>query len=328
MTDSMVTNDENPGRDLAELLRRWWESSARDGREKPTQQSLAKRLGIDQTTLSRYLNPAHASNAPCRIVERLHAALGAPAHELVRARALAEAAAGSASSRRRPRAVNPPAPAASRTEPEPGGPVTPPPSGPGTGTGRWGRSRVAWTVTAASALVLLLVAGRTAWWPEPTAGRSDAGAVPVVSDRPPQGTDWPLAREGNVLWKARTVQLLLRAHGYDVKVDADYGPATAEAVTRFQAAHALTADGKVGKDTWPLLITTVDSRTREPEAVMAVQYLLHRAGVETDSTGTYTPSTMRSLKEFQASRNLPVTGVGDESTWRALLNAQGPDLHR
>ncbi|WP_405691693.1 peptidoglycan-binding domain-containing protein [Streptomyces sp. NBC_00057] len=45
-------------------------------------------------------------------------------------------------------------------------------------------------------------------------------------------------------------------------------------------------------------------------------------------TGAYTPSTMRSLKEFQASRNLPVTGIGDEDTWRALLNAQGPDQHK
>ncbi|MER6500544.1 peptidoglycan-binding protein [Streptomyces sp. NPDC001455] len=340
MTDSTVTNDdEHPGRDLAELLRSWWESSTRDGREKPTQQSLAKRLGIDQTTLSRYLNPAHSSNAPCRIVEQLHTALGAPADELVRARALANAAAGSASPRRRPGAGNRSAPATTATggdapvagseaEPTSDGPGTAPAPGRGSGTGRWDRSRVAWTVAAASALLLLLAAGWTAWWPGPTAGSGDAKAVAEVSDQPSEGTDWPLARKGNVLWKARTVQLLLRAHGYDVKVDADYGPATAEAVKRFQTAHALTADGKVGKDTWPLLITTVDSRAREPEAVMAVQYLLHRAGVATDSTGTYTPSTMRSLKEFQASRNLPVTGVGDEVTWRALLNAQGPDLHK
>ncbi|WP_335932933.1 peptidoglycan-binding protein [Streptomyces sp. PTD5-9] len=342
MTDSTVTNDdEHPGRDLAELLRSWWEASARDGREKPTQRSLAKRLGIDQTTLSRYLNPAHASNAPCRIVEQLHTALGAPAHELVRARALAEAAAGSASPRRRPRPGGRPAPSAAAedggtpaavrdAEPAPGfgGPDAGPAPGHGAGTGRPGRSRVAWTVAAASALLLLLVAGWSAWWPGPAAGRGGAEAVAEVSDQPSEGTGWPLARKGNVLWKARTVQLLLRAHGYDVKVDADYGPATAEAVRKFQTAHALTADGKVGKDTWPLLITTVDSRTREPEAVMAVQYLLHRAGVATDSTGAYTPSTMRSLKEFQASRNLPVTGVGDEATWRALLNAQGPDQHK
>lgn len=165
------------------------------------------------------------------------------------------------------------------------------------------------------------------WWLAPTAWQSDAKATANVSDRPSQGTDWPLARKGDVLWKARTVQLLLRANGFDVKVDADYGPATAEAVKQFQSAHGLTPDGKVGKDTWPLLVITVDSRTTKPDAVTAVQYLLHHAGVPTDSTGTYTLSTMRSLKEFQESRNLPATGTGDEGTWRALLNAQGPDQH-
>jgi hypothetical protein len=319
MTDNTVAGrDEHPGRALAELLRNWWESSARDGREKPTQQSLAKRLGVDQTTLSRYLNPAHASNAPRRIVEQLHSALRAPADELVRACALADAAAGAAPSRKHPAATAAAGPASV-------------PAGPADGRGAtalwWGRSPVTYP-TLAVASILLLVLGGFVWWLVPTAGQSDAKATAHVSDRPSEGTDWPLARKGDVLWKARTVQLLLRANGFDVKVDADYGPATAEAVKKFQAAHGLTPDGKVGKDTWPLLIVTVDSRTTKPDAITAVQYLLHHAGVPTDSTGTYTLSTMRSLKEFQASRNLPATGTGDEGTWRALLNAQGPDQHK
>ncbi|MFG3530205.1 peptidoglycan-binding protein [Streptomyces sp. NPDC047917] len=320
MTDNTVAGrDEQPGRVLAELLRNWWESSARDGREKPTQQSLAKRLGVDQTTLSRYLNPAHASNAPRRIVEQLHSALRAPADDLVRACGLADAAAGAAPSRRRPAAT---ATAAPGTASVPAGPA-----GPRGAATRWrDRSPVAYPTLAVASL-LLLVLGAFVWWLAPTAGQSDAKTTAHVSDRPSQGTDWPLARMGDVLWKARTVQLLLRANGFDVKVDADYGPATARAVKQFQSAHGLTPDGKVGKDTWPLLIVTVDSRATEPDAVTAVQYLLHHAGVPTDSTGTYTPSTMRSLKEFQESRNLPATGTGDEDTWRALLNAQGPDLH-
>ncbi|MEL5953634.1 peptidoglycan-binding protein [Streptomyces sp. CLV115] len=318
MTDNTVAGrDEQPGRVLAELLRHWWESSARDGREKPTQQSLAKRLGVDQTTLSRYLNPAHASNAPRRIVEQLHSALRAPADDLVRACLLADAAAGAAPSRRRPAAT-----AAPGTASVPAGPADPR----GTATRRRDRSPVAYPTLAVASL-LLLVLGGFVWWLAPTAGQSDAKATAHVSDRPSEGTDWPLARMGNVLWKARTVQLLLRANGFDVKVDADYGPATARAVKQFQSAHGLTPDGKVGKDTWPLLIITVDSRATEPDAVTAVQYLLHHAGVPTDSTGTYTPSTMRSLKEFQESRNLPATGTADEDTWRALLNAQGPDQH-
>ncbi|MGW2178204.1 peptidoglycan-binding protein [Streptomyces sp. NPDC001732] len=355
MTDNTVAgHGPHPGRALAELLRNWWESAARDGREKPTQQSLAKRLGIDQTTLSRYLNPSHSSNAPRRIVEQLHTVLRAPADDLVRACALADAAAGAAPGRRRPAVAQPAGPSAG-TGPEktaaptgPGSPVegTAVPAGAGAETvvtevpgpvepadgrtpaaRRWDRFPVAFPTLAVSAM-LLLVFGGLAWWAAPVPGRNDAKTTAEVTDRPSEGTKWPLARKGNVLWKARTVQLLLRANGHDVKVDADYGPATAEAVKKFQSAHGLTPDGKVGKDTWPLLIMTVDSRTTKPEAVTAVQYLLHHAGVPTDSTGTYTPSTMRSLKEFQASRNLPVTGVGDEDTWRALLNAQGPDQHK
>ncbi|MFD7619971.1 peptidoglycan-binding protein [Streptomyces sp. NPDC059802] len=316
MTDNTVAGrEEQPGRALAGLLRNWWESSARDGREKPTQQSLAKRLGVDQTTLSRYLNPAHASNAPRRIVEQLHAVLRAPDDELVRACALADTAAG-----RRPAAT---APAAPGPAPAPAGPA----DGRGAAPRWWDRSPVKFPALAVASL-LLLALGCIAWWVVPTTGQSDAKATANVSDRPSEGTEWPLARKGNVLWKARTVQLLLRANGFDVKVDADYGPATAEAVKKFQSAHGLTPDGKVGKDTWPLLIITVDSRTPKPDAVTAVQYLLHHAGVPTDSTGRYTLATMRSLKEFQESRNLPVTGIGDEGTWRALLNAQGPDQHK
>ncbi|MFD8822158.1 peptidoglycan-binding protein [Streptomyces sp. NPDC059605] len=364
MTDNTVAgHGPHPGRALAELLRNWWESSARDGREKPTQQSLAKRLGIDQTTLSRYLNPSHSSNAPRRVVEQLHTVLRAPADDLVRACALAAAAAGAAPGRRRTAVAQPPGRSAgsgaartagsaaagakeAATSAGSGaggttGPVTagtgtavaevPAPVGsagdPGPEVRRWDRFPVAFPTLAVSAL-LLLVFGGLAWWAVPAPGRDDARTTAEVTDRPSEGTAWPLARKGNVLWKARTVQLLLRAHGHDVKVDADYGPATAEAVKKFQSAHGLTPDGKVGKDTWPLLIVAIDSGTKEPEAVTAVQYLLHHAGVPTDSTGTYTPSTMRSLKEFQSSRNLPVTGVGDEDTWRALLNAQGPDQHK
>ncbi|MFG2286317.1 helix-turn-helix domain-containing protein [Streptomyces sp. NPDC048595] len=94
-----TNSDRGAGRALAELLRNWWELSARDGRPKPTQQSLAGRLGIDQTTLSRYLNPRHPSTAPLKTAELLHTVLRAPDADLVRARALAAAAASDPSRR-------------------------------------------------------------------------------------------------------------------------------------------------------------------------------------------------------------------------------------
>ncbi|MGW2589235.1 peptidoglycan-binding protein [Streptomyces sp. NPDC001515] len=355
MTETTGTgHGTQPGRALAALLRSWWEASARDGRDKPTQQSLAKRLGIDQTTLSRYLNPRHTSNAPRRIVERLHEVLRAPEDDLARACALADAAAEAAPGRRRTTGAPSPTPQAPDTpgpSPVPQAPDTPDASGPDA-TATAAPTPVTEVLTAAEVpprprrpltrlpatlpglavtTLFLLVVGGLVWWAVPAPG-DDAKATTGTSATGTTATtspaDWPVISKGHVLWGARTVQLLLRAHAYDVKVDADYGPATAAAVTRFQTAHGLNPDGKVGPDTWRLLIIQVDSRTTQADAVTAVQYLLHRAGVQTDNTGTYTPSTMRSLKEFQSSHALPATGTADEDTWRALIHAQGAGLHK
>ncbi|MFE6972186.1 peptidoglycan-binding protein [Streptomyces sp. NPDC057682] len=324
-----------PGRALAALLRSWWEASAREGRDKPTQQSLAKRLGIDQTTLSRYLNPRHTSNAPRRIVERLHEVLHAPEDDLARACALADAAAEAAPGRRRTTGAPSPAPEAQ----DPKAPEALDDSGPDATTTaapapaaevprpRRPLTRLPAVLPGLAVTALfLLVVGGLVWWAVPAPGddaKATTGTAATTS-----AADWPVISKGHVLWGARTVQLLLRAHAYDVKVDADYGPATAAAVTRFQTAHGLNPDGRVGPDTWRLLIIRVDSRTTQADAVTAVQYLLHRAGVQTDNTGTYTPSTMRSLKEFQSSHALPATGTADEDTWRALIHAQGAGLHK
>ncbi|GLF93831.1 hypothetical protein [Streptomyces yaizuensis] len=85
---------------LAKLLRWWWERAGRSDRGKPTQQALALRIACDQATLSRYLNPRHASTAPPHVIELLHDRLGAPPEELAPALALSRAAAASAAKRR------------------------------------------------------------------------------------------------------------------------------------------------------------------------------------------------------------------------------------
>lgn len=60
--------------------------------------------------------------------------------------------------------------------------------------------------------------------------------------------------EGQCVW---AVQHLLLGEGYDLGThgaDGIYGSATADAVKRFQADHALTADGIVGNATWTVLL--------------------------------------------------------------------------
>ena len=48
----------------------------------------------------------------------------------------------------------------------------------------------------------------------------------------------------------RRLQLLLNAKGVTVGIDDDFGQKTKDAVTAFQAANGLVADGVCGKYTW------------------------------------------------------------------------------
>ncbi|MYT17436.1 Peptidoglycan-binding (PGRP) domain of peptidoglycan hydrolases-containing protein [Streptomyces sp. SceaMP-e96] len=320
--------DREAVRALAELLRKWWELSAREGRPKPTQQSLAGRLGIDQTTLSRYLNPRHPSTAPLRTVELLHTVLRAPAADLPRARALTEEAAAVPARKSPHPADATPADAtpADATPADAAAVVVVAPAPRRTAT-----TRTATTRTALAFLAVLALGGGIGLGWSAFAHRAGQGGPPVASAAAPAGpaaSRWPLARKGDLLWKARTVQYLLQAHGHAVEADGDFGAATAAAVKTFQAAHGLLADGKVGAQTWSHLIIRIDSHNGPKQAVVALQYLLNNTGTATDITGIFTPSTTRSLETFQRARALPVTGVADPATWRALLASQGPAIHR
>jgi len=56
------------------------------------------------------------------------------------------------------------------------------------------------------------------------------------------------------------VQRLLTVHGHPVPANGTFDDATAQAVTAFQTAHALTPDGVVGPDTWSALVTPAQER--------------------------------------------------------------------
>ncbi|MEU0442186.1 peptidoglycan-binding protein [Streptomyces sp. NPDC006186] len=310
----------SPATALSETLRGWWEAAGEPGgRGRPTQQALAGRLRIDQTTLSRYLNPRHPSTAPLRIVEALHAQLGAPAEELERARELCRAA---LESQRKQRAGE--SAPASGGEGEAGG---------GDGSDRDRASSPA--SRAATVKVLGLVAvvvcaflaglgvARLTGEPETV---TDAKAAVARTPRPEPS--WLLVRRmpDDQLWRGRTVQYLLRHRHYDVPVDGTFDARTEEAVKKFQLAWHLTPDGKVGKDTWPLLVVKAGVGDKG-DAVMALQALLDNVGEGgTPVTGTFGHETLDDLQHFQKVHGLRPTGVADADTWRYLMAFQEPPM--
>ncbi|MET8214956.1 peptidoglycan-binding protein [Streptomyces hirsutus] len=330
---------------MARLLRRWWEEAgSSSGGTRPTQQALAARLGVDQTTLSRYLNPKHTSTAPMRVVEALHAQLRAPAVELDRARELCRAALRENSGRRtvgggggEPTAATDVTdgsdePVGSRATAGPAGPVAPHGPGGGRGSGA-GRSRFRWHlhVLVWAAVVVAFAAGvlvherftvqdRKA--AALTDGAAGEGAV-ATSEAPLQ---WPLLVMGeqDQFTRARALQNLLNAHGYEVRADGFFGEDTRDAVMAFQGRRGLAPDGKVGKHTWPELVKEVKPGSGTHE-VRAAQELLNNVGQGgTVVSGEFTAVTAEDLRFFQSTRDLPVTGRVDVDTWLALLVAQLP----
>ncbi|OKK12387.1 peptidoglycan-binding protein [Streptomyces sp. CB02400] len=309
---------QRPGERLARLLRRWWEEagSAASGGTRPTQQALASKLGIDQTTLSRYLNPKHASTAPPRVVEALHAHLRAPAAELERARELCRAVLEENSGQ--VTVGNGPEP--TDTADATGGRDT---------SGRPGRSRWALPALVAAVTVLAFVAGavvRDQYAPRPrtTADNVAAGAVPA-SGAP---LEWPLLkkRKEDQFTPGRALQHLLRAHGYEVRTDGFFGDETQDAVMDFQRRHHLPSDGKVGKDTWPELVRPL-GRGADGHAVLALQELLHNTGQGgTEVSGEFTAATAEDLRFFQDRHGLRPDGHADVDTWLALLVFQRPPV--
>jgi len=131
---------------------------------------------------------------------------------------------------------------------------------------------------------------------------------------------WPVLKEGSTLMIVSTLQYLLREHGSQIEVTGVFDATTTQALTAFQRSHNLSVDGKVGKDTWPVLVV-LKKLNDSGEAVQAIQDRLWfwDSGLEFPNPGLFDEFTADVVKAFQNFNQLDNDGKVGKNTWKELL---------
>jgi peptidoglycan hydrolase-like protein with peptidoglycan-binding domain len=138
---------------------------------------------------------------------------------------------------------------------------------------------------------------------------------------PETGTGWPqltISTQGEAV---KSLQYLLQQSGATLSVsgvDGKFGQETLQAVTAFQKAQGITADGVVGQKTWLALIVTVQQGS-QGAAVRAVQSQLKSRGQAVTVDGNFGGQTDSAVRAYQQARGLTVDGQVGPQTWKALL---------
>lgn len=120
------------------------------------------------------------------------------------------------------------------------------------------------------------------------------------------------------------LQELLRAHGFNLKIDGDFGGITEAAVKTFQRQQRLRIDGVVGAQTWTALKATIKPGTRILHQghtggdVHELQGLLQVHGYCLCRDGIFGPKTKQAVIDFQQKHKLKVNGLVDPITWTVL----------
>ncbi|MFI6858697.1 peptidoglycan-binding protein [Streptomyces sp. NPDC050421] len=137
-------------------------------------------------------------------------------------------------------------------------------------------------------------------------------------------TAYATQRSGSTGAQVRAVQTLLNAQKYPAgEVDGTFGPATQSAVTAFQSAHGLDADGVVGARSWTALLSAGDTPTltegASGDGVKRLQRALTAAlGSTVGVDGSFGPGTATAVRSYQTSRGLTADGIVGPGTWAAL----------
>lgn len=132
-------------------------------------------------------------------------------------------------------------------------------------------------------------------------------------------SSFPTVKEGSRNGAVVTLQYALRARGYSVVVDGQFGSGTKSTVLAFQRSRGLVADGVVGPITWEALLPTL-KQGATGSAVTALQLELVSSGHKMVVDGSFGSGTHATVLGFQGNHGLYRDGVVGPVSWRALIN--------
>ncbi|WP_328995513.1 DUF1906 domain-containing protein [Kribbella sp. NBC_01245] len=156
----------------------------------------------------------------------------------------------------------------------------------------------------------------------------DSNSVDV---RPPVNRDfsaYPTLRRDSTGPAVSALQYLLKDDGRDAgEVDGNFGSRTDAAVKAFQSAHALAADGEVGRRTWTALLSAGWQPNLQRGSTGLEVRRLQRAltaalGRPIGIDGDFGSGTEQAVRDYQTTRGLSVDGEVGPQTWIALQTGQ------
>jgi peptidoglycan hydrolase-like protein with peptidoglycan-binding domain len=129
---------------------------------------------------------------------------------------------------------------------------------------------------------------------------------------------FPTQNSGNRGADVLAIQHLLGHHGHTAPVDGVFGASTKAAVTAFQDANGLAADGIAGLRTWGALVPPL-RRGAEGHAVSALQSQLNaKRRLDLPVDGAFTAAVDDAVRTFQSHAGIGVDGIVGPVTWRNL----------
>lgn len=136
-------------------------------------------------------------------------------------------------------------------------------------------------------------------------------------------SNYPTLRVGSRSDFVYLLQLMLNQNGFNLAIDGQFGTNTLNAVTQFQRANGLVADGVVGNNTWRTLLVLPPRPTiRRGSSGSYVTYLQEKLTSKLYQVGTidgiFGGMTEQAVREFQQENGLAVDGIVGPATWQAV----------